>query len=203
VVNRIVVPVERQTVRMPATPSVVEIVVVMRVVEGWKNEDARDEDEQAEGPHVPGSARIGGRLVFRFGDSWTPAKKRNDEDSAAWTQSFFRPDRDYLPKHVWYRRDDGQFARLTIPNTSQEGMEVPVEGLVVGDRKYVFAVTGWQQDQEEYSHSRRGMISPTLRQRRCGECSVGLQEPMPGHIGAPAEGDREELSMEELVAQTR
>jgi Domain of unknown function (DUF4185) len=82
-----------------------------------------------------------GRLIFLFGDSWTPDGKRRDQDSAAWTQQFIVPDKDRMPKLIWYA--DDQFTKVNIPNVDQGGMNVPVEGISANEKIYIFASTGW------------------------------------------------------------
>src|SRR5687768_11080966 len=52
------------------------------------------------------------RLVFLFGDCWTPSRARNDEDSAAWTRLAPLPDAEHPPELEWYRGEDRSFTRL-------------------------------------------------------------------------------------------
>jgi hypothetical protein len=88
------------------------------------------------------------RLIFLFGDSWTPDGRRNDQDSAAWTQSFIVPSRDRMPKLVWFAGDE--FTEIRVPNVKLDGMNVPVEGVAANGRIYVFASAGYDKDNEVY-----------------------------------------------------
>jgi hypothetical protein len=81
------------------------------------------------------------RLVFLFGDSWTVDPQRLNQDSAAWAQSFIVPTRDLMTKLAWEAGD--QFKQVIFPTIDMGGMNVPVEGVPVNGKIYVFASTGW------------------------------------------------------------
>lgn len=81
------------------------------------------------------------RLLFLFGDSWTSDHQRWDQDSAAWTFSFLVPDRNKLPRVQWLAGD--QFTPIRIPGEALGGMNVPVEGLAIRDKIYIFASEGF------------------------------------------------------------
>jgi Domain of unknown function (DUF4185) len=93
-----------------------------------------------------------GRLVFLFGDSWTTDPGRFNQDSIAWTQSFLRPTRDSMPKLVWFLNDDSAtfLAVQTNPPVDLGGMNVPVEGVSIGSRIYIFASTGWSDSTKRH-----------------------------------------------------
>lgn len=84
------------------------------------------------------------KLIFLFGDSWTREHHRWDQDSAAWTLSFLIPDRNKMPRINWFSGD--QFTRISIPNVHLGGMNVPVEGLALHGKTFIFASTGWNGD---------------------------------------------------------
>jgi hypothetical protein len=81
------------------------------------------------------------KLIFLFGDSWTRDRQRWDQDSAAWTLNFLIPNRNKMPRINWFSYD--QFAQVRIPNVALGGMNVPVEGLALHGRTYIFVSTGW------------------------------------------------------------
>lgn len=99
-----------------------------------------------------------GELVFLFGDSWTQDGKDWDGDSLAVAQ--LGP-RDAETPLRWLTRDGGRFGVLAPPGVSLGGMEVPVEGLTIGDRSYLFFSDGWDRRRERHArsvcaHARRG-----------------------------------------------
>ena len=94
------------------------------------------------------------RLFFLFGDSWTSDPQRWDQDSAAWTLSFLIPDRNRMPIIHWLAGD--QFSAVTIPTIDRGGMNVPVEGLAIGDKTFIFASTGWNAATEQHCCSALG-----------------------------------------------
>jgi hypothetical protein len=89
------------------------------------------------------------RLIFLFGDSWSKNYARIAQDSAAWTRSFVSPDRDQLPEIHWFA-DNGEFIPVTIPDTDLRGMNVPVEGLAMQGKTYLFASTGWDSTRRRH-----------------------------------------------------
>jgi hypothetical protein len=94
------------------------------------------------GTDLGSSFELGGKLVFLFGDSWGPAGSSVvDEDSVAWTDAR-TVDRFKMPRLTWSSSGGKPIAPL-VSGISQRGMEVPVEGLEVGGKPYVFFVTGW------------------------------------------------------------
>lgn len=88
------------------------------------------------------------RLIFLFGDVWTRDGKRWDEDNAAWTTVTPVPTDTAMPKLRWFVRHDGQFQPPAFPAGNGPvltGMNVPVEGVAVNGRNYVFFQTNWQR----------------------------------------------------------
>jgi hypothetical protein len=81
------------------------------------------------------------RLIFLFGDSWTPDGGRNNQDSSAWAQSFILPTKNQITKLTWNAGD--QFTPVNLPGVDMGGMNVPVEGVPINGKIYVFASTGW------------------------------------------------------------
>lgn len=96
------------------------------------------------------SFACGERLVFLFGDSWTPDRKDQDTDTVA-TAPLAWPAKG-LPAPTWLTTA-GRFQPLRVRDVPLGGMEVPVEGLVVGDRSYVFFSSGWEARAGRHSHS--------------------------------------------------
>ncbi|HVH44576.1 MAG TPA: DUF4185 domain-containing protein [Labilithrix sp.] len=94
-----------------------------------------------------------GKLVFVFGDSWTPGAKRQDQDSLAWTTSTTIPTVGSLPKLTWITDDAGQFVAPRLPNVNLQGMNVPMEGVPVGPKTYVFFTAGFDGSSNTYSNS--------------------------------------------------
>ncbi|HEX5052664.1 MAG TPA: DUF4185 domain-containing protein [Planctomycetota bacterium] len=92
----------------------------------------------------------GERLVFLFGDSWTLDGKDWDVDSVASTPLGPLP---AAPVLTWFPRAGGRFLPLAPTGVALGGMDVPVEGLVVGDRTYVFFSSGWNRRAARHSHS--------------------------------------------------
>lgn len=88
------------------------------------------------------------RLIFLFGDSWTRDRQRWDQDSAAWTLYFIVPNRNKMPRINWFSGD--QFTRIGIPNVDLGGLNVPVEGLAINDKTYIFASTGWDENAKRH-----------------------------------------------------
>lgn len=97
------------------------------------------------------SFAFGERLVFLFGDSWTLDRADQDVDSAA-TCALALPARG-VPALRWLERAGGRFAPLTVPGLAFAGMDVPVEGVAVGARAYVFFSSGWSKKAGRHSHS--------------------------------------------------
>lgn len=94
-----------------------------------------------------------GKLVFIFGDSWTPGGRRQDQDSIAWTTSTEIPRVGKLPKLTWVTDSNGQFVAPRLPGVNLQGMNVPMEGIPVGPKTYVFFTTGWNPATGLYSSS--------------------------------------------------
>jgi len=93
-----------------------------------------------------------GKLTFLFGDSWTLDKTRTDQDSTATTALAYPMDGS-LPLLEWTKLPSGSFRALTVPTVNLGGMNVPVEGLVVGTRTYVFFSTGYAAATKRHTHS--------------------------------------------------
>ncbi|MFE8598942.1 DUF4185 domain-containing protein [Archangium violaceum] len=94
-----------------------------------------------------------GKLVFIFGDSWTPGGTRQDQDSIAWTTATSVPPAGPMPKLTWVTDANGQFVAPRLSGINLQGMNVPMEGVPVGSKTYVFFTTGWNPSTQKYSHS--------------------------------------------------
>jgi len=89
-----------------------------------------------------------GRLIFLFGDVWTKDGARWDEDNAAWADVNVAPTDAALPKLHWIVRGDGKFQKPEFPagnGPRLSGMNVPVDGIAVNGKNYVFFQTGWEK----------------------------------------------------------
>lgn len=84
------------------------------------------------------------RLMFLFGDSWTIDPQRHDQDGYAWALPGILPAKG-KPAHLYWF-GNSTFSAVTIPNVALGGMNVPVEGLAIGDRTFIFASTGFDSD---------------------------------------------------------
>jgi len=93
----------------------------------------------------------GDRLVFLFGDSWTLDRQDWDHDSVAFTK--LAPLGDALPELRWSTQASGRFRTLAPKDMVQRGMDVPVEGVVVDGRTYVFFSSGFHDKRKVHSHS--------------------------------------------------
>ncbi|HZN40629.1 MAG TPA: DUF4185 domain-containing protein [Planctomycetota bacterium] len=94
----------------------------------------------------------GERLVFLFGDSWTLDRRDWDVDSVAWTK--LAPlENATVPSLQWFVRPGNRFLPLAPEGLQLGGMDVPVEGVVVGERTYVFFSSGWDKRTKRHSHS--------------------------------------------------
>ncbi len=98
------------------------------------------------------SFACGDRLVFLFGDSWTHDRKDQDIDAAAWCAPAPLP-KTGVPALRWFAQENGRFAALGVTGLTFGGMEVPVEGVVVGERTLVFFSSGWNARSGRHSHS--------------------------------------------------
>lgn len=94
----------------------------------------------------------GERIVFLFGDSWTADRAEWDVDSAAWLRREPLPAA-AVPPLQWHVRPGGRFLPLAPRGALLPGMDVPVEGIAVGDRTYVFFSSGWSEQTRAHSHS--------------------------------------------------
>lgn len=94
---------------------------------------------------------LGDRVAFLFGDSWTPDRRDQDADSVAFTPRALPPAG--LPALTWLTREGGRFHGLAPKGLQLGGMNVPVEGIVVGDRVHVFFSDGWDPRRGRHSHS--------------------------------------------------
>ncbi|MDX6698473.1 MAG: hypothetical protein QOE65_1870 [Solirubrobacteraceae bacterium] len=97
------------------------------------------------GTDLGASFEVGGRLAVLFGDSWVPegAGGINDDSLARTTATGVA--RFAMPKLTFAHFTTGAFAPLRVPGVSLGGLEVPVEGFVVGSRAYVFFASGWHE----------------------------------------------------------
>jgi hypothetical protein len=109
-----------------------------------------------------------GKLVFLFGDSWmAPGGFRQNQDSVAWTTATELPTFTNMPKLTWISDAHGQFVAPRLPGIDLGGMNVPVEGIAVGSKTFVFFTTGWDPGTHRYSHAvlaeMNGLDVPGLR----------------------------------------
>ncbi len=88
-------------------------------------------------------------LLFLFGDSWARIYQRTSQDSAAWVHRLPLPNKQYVPKINWFTAM-GEFIPVKIPHVNLGGMNVPVEGLNIGDKTYIFATTGWNDSRQRH-----------------------------------------------------
>ena len=93
-----------------------------------------------------------GALTFLFGDSWTLDKPRTNQDSTARAALAFPTDGS-LPLLDWAKLANGSFQALTVPMVNLAAMNVPVEGLVVDGRTFVFFSTGYAVATKRHTHS--------------------------------------------------
>lgn len=93
-----------------------------------------------------------GRLVFLFGDSWTLDKKDWDCDSAATCGLDWSPGKP-LPALEFAAREGGRFQPLLVQGVDLGGMNVPVEGLAIGERTYVFFDSGFDRGTQRHTTS--------------------------------------------------
>jgi hypothetical protein len=93
----------------------------------------------------------GERLVFLFGDSWTLDRRDWDADSVAWTTA--AREQGGVPALQWLVQPGNRFLPLAPAGMRLGGMDVPVEGITVGERTYVFFSSGWDKRTKRHSHS--------------------------------------------------
>ncbi|HEX6812822.1 MAG TPA: DUF4185 domain-containing protein [Planctomycetota bacterium] len=94
----------------------------------------------------------GDRLVFLFGDSWTLDRRDWDADSLASTALAPRAE-GTVPALQWLVQPGNRFLPLSPAGLRLPGMDVPVEGIVVGERTWVFFSSGWDKRTKRHSHS--------------------------------------------------
>ncbi len=94
---------------------------------------------------------LGDRIAFLFGDSWTLDRTDQDADSVAFAPRSLPAAG--LPALTWLTRENGRFHELAPKGLPLGGMNVPVEGVVVGDRVHVFFSDGWDGRRGRHSHS--------------------------------------------------
>jgi hypothetical protein len=97
------------------------------------------------------SLPVGSGLAFLFGDSRTTDGADLDADSVAMAE--LNPPGAELPKLTWLTQPSGRFLQLVVPGVDLGGMNVPVEGVVVGDTTYVFFTTGYSPATGRHTHS--------------------------------------------------
>jgi Domain of unknown function (DUF4185) len=91
-----------------------------------------------------------GELWFLFGDSQSVF----DDCGDSLARSPLEPlPRGKLPELTWRERPNGLFEPLRVPSLELGCMNVPVEGVSVGDRAYVFFATGWSEQLQRHSSS--------------------------------------------------
>lgn len=89
-----------------------------------------------------------GKLVFVFGDTWI-----DNGDSFAVTTHEAVPTASDMPQLTWITAPNGRFLPPRLPNVDLGGMNVPMEGIPVGDKTFVFFTTGWNGATGLYSRS--------------------------------------------------
>ena len=91
-----------------------------------------------------------GELWFLFGDSQSVFD--DCRDSLASSPLAPLPV-DALPELTWTKRPNGLFEPLQAPGLELGCMNVPVEGVSLGDRAYVFFAAGWSEELQRHSSS--------------------------------------------------
>jgi len=95
-----------------------------------------------------------GELVFLFGDSMAINSAYTNGDSVAWADPSLNPlTVGAMPKLTWFLESPGQFLPVRIPGVDLGPMNTPVEGVPIGSKTYLFAVTGWNDATSTYSGS--------------------------------------------------
>src|SRR5690349_17943888 len=105
------------------------------------------------------SFEAGDQLVFLFGDSWTIDGKERNDDSVATIRRAPLPEVG-LPRLAWAKRENGRFLPLAPAGVRLGGMNVPVEGLAVGAKTYVFFDAGWDDKAKRH---RRSLLAHTTK----------------------------------------
>ena len=82
-------------------------------------------------------------LAFLFGDSWTVVPGvRQDQDSFGYSTAASVA-RLAMPVVSWVRNVSGSFREFVVPGVNLAGMNVPIEGIALGNTQYVFFDSGW------------------------------------------------------------
>jgi hypothetical protein len=95
-----------------------------------------------------------GKLVFLFGDTLAKPGESAlaDQDSVAFGPTTMPADGS-LPRLDWLKKGDGRQLPLTLPGIGLGSMNVPVEGVPVGDTTYIFFATGFNNASGTYASS--------------------------------------------------
>ena len=93
----------------------------------------------------------GDRLAFLFGDTVTtdpgdPGSGRDDCFAFTDRRRPFADGAPGLPRLNWITAPSGRFAPLVVPGVSLGTMEVPVEGIFLQDRVYLFFDSDWEPE---------------------------------------------------------
>lgn len=97
------------------------------------------------------------KLGVLFGDAWS-----DNWDSLAWMSTDY-PEKG-MPKLTWVTGSDGKAVQLAVLGVNLGGMNVPVEGVPIGDKTYVFFSTGWYDVPEPARHTHSVLAHTTGRQ---------------------------------------
>jgi len=93
-----------------------------------------------------------GKLVFLFGDTLTADGTNPDRDSVAFGPLAL-PAGASIPDLEFVKTTSGRYLPLTLSGINLDTMNVPVEGVPVGDTTYVFFATGWNEAKHGYASS--------------------------------------------------
>jgi hypothetical protein len=108
------------------------------------------------------------KLYFLFGDAWTTSALDPNRDLDSIASASAAPLDGGIPRLTWVERGNGQFQSFSLPGISLRGMSVPVEGVAIDDRDYLFFHTGWDDRQQ------RGTVSALAHAERGDFASLTL-----------------------------
>jgi Domain of unknown function (DUF4185) len=103
------------------------------------------------GTDLGASFQLGSDLVFLFGDSLGADQADLTLDSLAKTP--LAPTPSAPPQLSWYTRPGGKFLPLVVGAIDLHGMNVPVEGLTLADKTYLFFTSGWSDATQAHTTS--------------------------------------------------
>jgi hypothetical protein len=92
-------------------------------------------------------------LYFLIGDAWTASALDANRDLDSIAVASAAPLSSGVARLTWFKRGNGQFQGFSLPGISLRAMSLPVEGMAIDDRNYLFFHTGWDELQQ------RGTVS--------------------------------------------